>query len=110
MILNNYLHLKYNYFLKNDNFKIPPRDCADIALGLHPAKLEHKRTIFSTKNLARRGGSRYLTLLQMLWLIARKGQERSTSPIPPCREDHPGTRPWVCGGVVQIFLAMKHHS
>ncbi len=88
-------------------FKNPPHHCADIALVHTSAKGEIKRLRFDTKNLARRETGCYLTLVQMLWLIAQSRQESIVSPMLIDKGDHPDTGPWVCDGFLQMPLAMK---
>ena len=90
-------------------FKNMPHRCADTAPEIYSARAQFKRMRFSTKNLARRETGWYLTVVQMEWLIAQRREESFTSHAVTDREDHPGTVPWVCDGLMQMqYMAMKH--
>ncbi len=64
---------------------------------------------FSTKNLAHRETGWYLTVVQMVWLIAQRRQDSSPSHTVTGRGDHPDIGPWVCDGLIQTRIAMKLH-
>ncbi len=91
------------------NFKNPAHHCADTAIDVYPARLQLKRMKFSTKNLARRETSWYLTVVQMMWLIAQRRQDSFPSHAVAGRGDHPDIGPWVCDGLIQTHIAMKQH-
>ncbi len=64
---------------------------------------------FSTKNLARCETGWYLTVVQMVWLIALR--RRDSFPIDAVigRGDQPNIGQWVCDGLLQTHTAMKQH-
>ena len=66
-------------------------------------------TVFGTQNLACRGTGKYLTMVQMVWLIAQRRQESFPSPAVTGRGDHPDIGTWVCDGLRQMHIAMEQH-
>ena len=51
----------------------------------------------------------YLTVVQMVWLIAKNRGDSFMSHAVTGRGDHPDTGPWVCDGLIQMHIAMKQH-
>ena len=64
---------------------------------------------FSTKNLARHRTDWYITVVQMVRLIALRRQDSFQSHAVTDRGDHPDIGPWVCDGLIQTHIAMKQH-
>ncbi len=52
-----------------------PHHCIDTALDLYSTRLKDNRINFSNKNLARRETGWYVTVVQMVWLIAQRRQD-----------------------------------
>ena len=89
--------------------KNPPHHCADTALDLYFTRLQDNRMKFSTKNLARRETGWYVTVVQMVWLIAQKRQDSFPTHAVIGRRDQPNLGPWVCDGLIQTHTVMKQH-
>ncbi len=81
----------------------------DTALQLYSARSQLKRIRFSTKNLVHHETGRYLTVVQMGWLIAQRRQDSYISHAVTDKGDHPDTEPCVCDGLIQIHTAIKQH-
>ena len=64
---------------------------------------------FSTKNLARRETGWYLTVVQMVWLIAQRRQDSFPTHAVIGRGDQPNIGPWVYDGLIQRHSSMKRH-
>ncbi len=71
-----------------------PHHCADTALDLYSARLQLKRMRFGTKNLAHCETGCYLTVVQMVWLIAQRTQGSFSSHAVTGRGDHPDIGSW----------------
>ena len=79
------------YFTLRLKLKNLPHHCEDNALGLYSASLLLKRMRFSTKNLSSPEAGLYLTVVQMVWLIAEIRQDSFRSHVVIGRGDHPDT-------------------
>ena len=63
----------------------------------------------STKNLAHCVTGWYLTVVQMVWLIAQRKQDSLPTHALIGKGEHPDIVPWVCDGLIQAQTAMKQH-
>ncbi len=87
----------------------PAHHCTDTASDLRSPRLQLKQMGFSTTNLACSETGWYLTVVQMVWLIAQRRQESFMSHAVIDREDKSDTEPWVCDGLIQKHIAIKQH-
>ena len=64
-----------------------------------------KQMRFSTKNLVRRETGWYMTVVQMVWLIVQRRQDRFPSHAVTGRQDHPDIGPLVYDGLTHVLNA-----